>query len=233
MGIGDPEGILAVIERGIDMFDCVLPTRLGRTGSALTGTGRLNLERPLRARSTRRSTSGCDCPACTRFSRAYVRHLVNQEEILGLRLLTLHNLRFLLDLTAGARAAIERGELASFKARRARPSRPAARRARGARMEFLIPIVLALVLIWLLVIRPQRRMTAEHAKMVADLSVDDEIVTAGGLYGADPADGRRRAHGRDRAGNHPFASRAERSDELTTPNRKNTQRRAPTAPDAR
>jgi queuine tRNA-ribosyltransferase len=116
MGIGDPEGILEVIERGIDMFDCVLPTRLGRTGTAITPDGRLNLKNARFARDPRPLDEDCDCAACRRFSRAYIRHLVNQQEILGPRLLTLHNLRYLLRLTAGARAAIERGELASFKA---------------------------------------------------------------------------------------------------------------------
>jgi queuine tRNA-ribosyltransferase len=116
MGIGDPEGILEVIERGVDMFDCVLPTRMGRTGTALTSSGRLNLKNARFARDQRPLEDGCDCPACSRFTRAYIRHLVNQQELLGLRLLTAHNLRYLLDLTAGARAAIEAGELARFKA---------------------------------------------------------------------------------------------------------------------
>ena len=116
MGIGDTEGILRVIGAGIDMFDCVLPTRTARTGSALTATGRLNLHNARFARDPRPLEEGCGCPACTRFSRAYVRHLINQEELLGLRLLSLHNLHFLLELTAGARAAIERGELAAFTA---------------------------------------------------------------------------------------------------------------------
>ena len=115
MGIGDPVGILEVIERGIDMFDCVLPTRNARTGSALTWEGQLNIKGARFARDPRPLDEDCACPACTRFSRAYVRHLLNQQEILGLRLLSLHNLRFLLDLVAGARAAIERGELRSFK----------------------------------------------------------------------------------------------------------------------
>ncbi len=114
MGIGDPLGILDVIAHGIDMFDCVLPTRVGRTGSALTWAGRLNLRNARFARDPAPLDDGCDCPACTRFSRAYVRHLVTQREILGLRLLTLHNLRFLTALTAGARAAIEAGRLADF-----------------------------------------------------------------------------------------------------------------------
>jgi queuine tRNA-ribosyltransferase len=115
MGIGDPQGVLEVIERGIDMFDCVLPTRLGRTGAALTWEGRLNLKNARYTRDRAPLQEGCACPACTRFSRAYLRHLVNQQELLGLRLLSLHNLRFLLDLTAGAREAIERGEFAAYK----------------------------------------------------------------------------------------------------------------------
>jgi queuine tRNA-ribosyltransferase len=108
--------VLEVIERGIDMFDCVLPTRTARTGSALSWEGRLNLRNARFAADERPLDADCPCPACLRFTRAYLRHLVNQQELLGLRLLTLHNLRFLLDLVAGARAAIEQGGLASYKA---------------------------------------------------------------------------------------------------------------------
>jgi queuine tRNA-ribosyltransferase len=115
MGIGDPAGILEVIERGIDTFDCVLPTRNARTGSALTWEGQLNLRNARFARDPRPLDENCACPACARFSRAYVRHLLSQREILGPRLLSLHNLHFVLDLVAGARAAIERGELRSYK----------------------------------------------------------------------------------------------------------------------
>jgi queuine tRNA-ribosyltransferase len=115
MGIGDPEGIIEVIARGVDMFDCVLPTRTARTGSALTWEGRLNLRNARFARDPRPLDDGCACPACTRHSRAYIRHLVNQQEILGLRLLSLHNLRFLLDLAAAARQAIERGAFDSWR----------------------------------------------------------------------------------------------------------------------
>src|SRR5947207_3739603 len=116
MGIGDPEGVIEVIARGIDMFDCVLPTRTARTGSALTWEGRLNLRNARFARDPRPLDEECSCPACSRFSRAYLRHLVNQEELLGLRLLSLHNLRFLLELTANARAAIEQARFTAFKA---------------------------------------------------------------------------------------------------------------------
>src|SRR5579862_3060268 len=115
LGIGDPEGVVEVIARGVDTFDCVLPTRTARTGSALTREGRLNLRNARFARDERPLEDGCACPACSRFSRAYIRHLVNQQEILGLRLLSLHNLRFLLDLVAAARQAIERGEFRSWR----------------------------------------------------------------------------------------------------------------------
>jgi queuine tRNA-ribosyltransferase len=115
MGIGDPEGVLEVIEAGVDMFDCVLPTRTARTGSALTREGRLNLRNARFARDQAPLDEACDCPACARFTRAYIRHLVNQDELLGLRLLSLHNLRFVIDLTRGARDAIERAAFVSYK----------------------------------------------------------------------------------------------------------------------
>jgi queuine tRNA-ribosyltransferase len=115
MGIGDPEGVIEVIARGVDMFDCVLPTRTARTGSALTWEGRLNLRNARFARDPRPLDEHCGCPACTRHSRAYIRHLVNQQEILGIRLLSLHNLRFLIDLVGGARQAIERGAFESWR----------------------------------------------------------------------------------------------------------------------
>jgi len=97
------------------MFDCVLPTRTARTGSALTWEGRLNLRNARFARDARPLEEGCDCPACGRFTRAYLRHLVNQQELLGLRLLSLHNLRFLIRLVGEARLAIEQGRFAGFK----------------------------------------------------------------------------------------------------------------------
>jgi queuine tRNA-ribosyltransferase len=115
MGIGDPEGVIEVIARGVDMFDCVLPTRTARTGSALTWEGRLNLRNARFARDPRPLDESCACHACTRFSRAYIRHLVNQQEILGLRLLSLHNLRFLIDLAAAARQAIEHGTFEAWR----------------------------------------------------------------------------------------------------------------------
>jgi len=116
MGVGTPPDILEGIAHGVDMFDCVLPTRTARTGSALTWEGRLNLRNARFARDPRPLVEGCACPACTTFTRAYVRHLVNQQEILGLRLLSLHNLRFLLDLVGAARLAIAQGAFQSWRA---------------------------------------------------------------------------------------------------------------------
>jgi len=114
MGIGDPEAILRVIAAGIDMFDCVLPTRLGRTGSAFTWEGRLNLRNARFTRDGAPLDEACTCSTCTRFSRAYLRHLVTQNEVLALRLLTVHNLSFLLNLTRDARDAIRTGGFAAF-----------------------------------------------------------------------------------------------------------------------
>jgi len=116
MGIGDPEGVIEVIARGIDMFDCVLPTRTARTGSALTWEGRLNMRNARFARDPRPLDDRCSCPAFATLSRAYIRHLVNQGEILGLRLLSLHNVRFLLDLVAAAREAVLEARFASWRA---------------------------------------------------------------------------------------------------------------------
>ena len=121
MGIGDPEGVLEAIAAGVDMFDCVLPTRLGRTGSALVDGGRLNLRNAVHAEDDGPLQEGCTCPACTTFSRAYIRHLITQEEIVGLRLLTLHNLHVLFDLVRGAREAIRAGTFSEYRLSRLSP----------------------------------------------------------------------------------------------------------------
>jgi queuine tRNA-ribosyltransferase len=116
MGVGDPVGLIEGIARGVDMFDCVLPTRMGRTGSALVPGGRINLRNAAFAADPRPLVEGCTCPACTGFSRAYIRHLVTQSEISGLRLLSTHNLHHLLDLAARAREAIAAGRFAELRA---------------------------------------------------------------------------------------------------------------------
>ena len=115
MGLGTPPQLLELIARGMDMFDCVLPTRLARNGTAFTAGGTLNLKNAEFTLQTGPIEEGCLCAACRGFSRAYIRHLIKAEEILGLRLITLHNLHFYLDLMRQARVAIEDGTFAGFR----------------------------------------------------------------------------------------------------------------------
>jgi queuine tRNA-ribosyltransferase len=109
MGLGTPPQLLEMIARGVDMFDCVLPTRLARNGTAFTSGGTLNLKNAEFIMQKGPIEEGCACLACVEFSRGYIRHLIKAEEILGLRLITLHNLHFYLDLMRQAREAIENG----------------------------------------------------------------------------------------------------------------------------
>jgi queuine tRNA-ribosyltransferase len=114
MGVGKPADLVGAVMRGIDMFDCVLPTRSGRTGQAFTRRGTVNLNNARHVDDTRPLDEACGCPACSRFSRAYLSHLTRAGEILGAMLLTWHNLQYYQDLMAGLRDAIERGEMAAF-----------------------------------------------------------------------------------------------------------------------
>jgi len=115
MGLGTPPQMLEMIARGMDMFDCVLPTRLARNGTAFTTTGTLNLKNAEFALDKNPIEENCACYACSEFSRGYIRHLIKAEEILGLRLITLHNLHFYLDLMRQARCEIENGTFDQFR----------------------------------------------------------------------------------------------------------------------
>ena len=115
MGLGTPPQLVELIARGMDMFDCVLPTRLARNGTAFTAAGTLNLKNAEFTLQTGPLEEGCSCPACQGFSRAYIRHLIKSDEILGLRLITLHNLHFYLDLMSRTRRSIEDGSFAAFR----------------------------------------------------------------------------------------------------------------------
>jgi queuine tRNA-ribosyltransferase len=106
MGVGFPEDLVEGVRRGVDLFDCVAPTRMGRNGAAFTRDGRLNIKRAEFRADRRPLDPECDCACCTRFSRAYVRHLFLADEILGLRLLSLHNVHFLVSLMREARSAL-------------------------------------------------------------------------------------------------------------------------------
>lgn len=110
MGVGYPEDIIESVRRGVDMFDCVAPTRNGRNGTAFTSTGRVNVKVARFASDTRPLDPSCDCACCQDYSRAYIRHLFVCDELLGLRLLSLHNVHFTIHLTALARAAIINGD---------------------------------------------------------------------------------------------------------------------------
>jgi len=115
MGLGTPPQMVEMVARGIDMFDCVLPTRLARNGTAFTHSGTLALKNARHAKDPAPIEDGCTCHACKNFSRAYIRHLVKAEEILGLRLISLHNLHFYLGLLRRCRETILDGTFQDFR----------------------------------------------------------------------------------------------------------------------
>ncbi len=117
MGVGSPEDLFEGVERGIDLFDSVLPTRLARNGAVFTSQGRINLRKAEYAQDPAPIEEHCGCYTCRNFSRAYLRHLLKAEEILGLRLNTIHNLYFMLQLMAQIRAAVQEGTLRELKHR--------------------------------------------------------------------------------------------------------------------
>ncbi len=116
MGVGRPEDILGAVRRGIDMFDCVMPTRSGRTGQAFTRFGELNMRNARHAADPAPIDPACSCPACTSYTRGYIHHLIKAKEILAAMLLTWHNLHYYQELMQGIRAAITAGRLDDFSA---------------------------------------------------------------------------------------------------------------------
>jgi len=115
MGVGTPANILEAVERGVDFFDCVYPTRNGRHGHLYTNHGKINLFNAKYELDDRPIEEGCGCPACRRYSRAYIRHLLKAKEMLGMRLCVLHNLYFYNTMMEEIRAALEKGSFASYK----------------------------------------------------------------------------------------------------------------------
>jgi len=115
MGVGTPENILEAVERGVDFFDCVYPTRNGRHGHVYTNNGRLNLLNKRFELDDKPIEEGCGCEACTRYSRAYIRHLLKAKEMLGLRLSVMHNLYFYNTMMEEIRLAIEQGRYSEYK----------------------------------------------------------------------------------------------------------------------
>ena len=115
MGIGTPEYILEAVAAGVDIFDCVFPTRTARTGMVFTKTGTLSLKKESNAQNFEPIDTSCGCPVCGRYSRAYLRHLFKANEILGIMLATRHNLDFIEHLMQAVRTNIEKGTFESFK----------------------------------------------------------------------------------------------------------------------
>ncbi|MGB2016794.1 MAG: tRNA guanosine(34) transglycosylase Tgt [Candidatus Puniceispirillum sp.] len=115
MGVGKPSDLVGGVARGVDMFDCVLPTRSGRTGQGFTRRGPINIKNARHAEDQRPIDEACSCPACSRFSRAYLHHLFKADEVQGLMLLSWHNIQYYQDLMADMRAAIEAGRFAQFE----------------------------------------------------------------------------------------------------------------------
>lgn len=116
MGVGSPDALIDGVIRGVDMFDCVLPTRIARNGTCMTSKGRLVVKNAKYARDFRPLDEKCNCYACRNYTRAYIRHLLKTDEIFGLRLTSYHNLYFLLDLMRKIRAAIKEDRLLDFRA---------------------------------------------------------------------------------------------------------------------
>lgn len=114
MGVGNPTTLVRAVGMGVDMFDCVLPTRTGRTGTAFSSEGRLNLKNARFKRDFTPLDPQCSCPVCTQYTRAYLNHLIIQKEMLGFTLVSLHNLYYLIELMRKARAAIIAGEYRAF-----------------------------------------------------------------------------------------------------------------------
>ncbi|MFA6815801.1 MAG: tRNA guanosine(34) transglycosylase Tgt [Lentisphaeria bacterium] len=114
MGVGTPRQMIRAIQRGIDMFDCVLPTRMGRNGSAYTPTGTIPVKAARYKEDFTPIQEGCQCYACRNFTKAYIRHLLHVSEITGARLMTIHNLHFFIDLMRQARHHLEEGTFAEF-----------------------------------------------------------------------------------------------------------------------
>jgi queuine tRNA-ribosyltransferase len=115
MGVGDPIGLMESIALGVDQFDCVAPTRMARHGSVLTSAGRLNLRNAVHATDDRPLDEQCGCTTCSRWSRGYLRHLLGVGEPTAWRLLTIHNLAFILGLMVEARSAIAEGRFDALR----------------------------------------------------------------------------------------------------------------------
>ena len=208
MGTGTPEDLVESVARGVDLFDCVLPTRNARNGQLFTSQGRLNIKNARYAEDDRPADPACSCYTCRTCSRAYLRHLFMAGEINAATLNTLHNLNFYLDTMRRIREAIAFGRFESFRgAFRQRLSRQLARLmvisdfglvfAMGATPDGgspwlqLVPFALVLAIFYFIILLPMKRKQQKVRAFLDNLKVGDRIITTAGIYGQITRLGRR------------------------------------------
>ena len=199
MGVGFPEDLIEGARRGVDLFDCVAPTRMGRTGTAFTSEGRLNVRNVKFRTDPLPLDIRCDCSTCTRFTRAYIRHLFVSEEALGMHLLSLHNVHFLLGVDA-RRTERHRPRLVRFVERAlarplSSPTPPFSMNLVHALLlmqpspgsnpmyGFAFQMVLILAIFYFILFRPQQKQRQQQERSLREVKKGDEIVTAGGIIG--------------------------------------------------
>ncbi len=202
MGMGYVEDIIEAVERGVDLFDCVLPTRNARNGTLFTSRGRIAIKNQKYARGARPLDEACACYTCRVFRRAYLRHLYERDEIASAVLNTVHNLHFYLDIFRQNEAIYSiqfvqhlKKSIIRLKSKRKNrhdlrnaflcPPRqaPAGPAPRGNLVTALLPFILVFVIFYLLIIMPQRKKQKKHQDMVDDLKPGDRIITTGGIFG--------------------------------------------------
>ena len=183
MGIGDPEGVLDVIARGVDLFDCVLPTRMARTGAAFTSRGRINLRNARYADDLGPLDPDCDCACCRGYTRAYLRHLVNQKEIAGMQLLSEHNLRVLVRLCERARVAIQGRRVRRVRRRGARAPHHARRREENTPVIIYLLVFVVIAFMLYTTYSQQRRAKKAQEQLQRMVKKGDEVLTVGGMFG--------------------------------------------------
>ncbi|KAG1716889.1 hypothetical protein ID866_302 [Astraeus odoratus] len=169
MGVGKPEDLVEGVRRGIDMFDCVMPTRNARNGHLFVTDGVVKIRNAKHKSDTSPLDSECDCYTCRNYSRAYLHHLDRCNEILGARLNTIHNLRYYQRLMSGLRKAIEEAATGAP--------------AQGSPMSLILMLVVFGLIFYFMILRPQQKRTKEHKKLMDSIAKGDEVLTNGGLVG--------------------------------------------------
>ncbi len=169
MGVGKPEDLVESVRRGIDMFDCVMPTRNARNGHLFVTEGVVKIRNAKHRNDTSPLDENCDCYTCKNYSRSYLHHLDKCNEILGARLNTIHNLRYYQRVMQGLRDSNAYAQSAGAP--------------QGGGMEMIIMLAVFGLIFYFLLYRPQAKRVKEHKNLVSSLSKGDEVLTQGGLVG--------------------------------------------------